>query len=940
VGVLHRCRHELPLAASNRPAQIAAAPRKCLVKYMSHSILRPAMAGLMRHSTFLLCVAVLLSCFGAESVAHGQTAQTPAPEEPVSAPPVANTMGTGSTPPAPVIQAPKLLQFAEPAYPPGALALSLSARVEVELVVGVDGHVQDPKIKTGAGNGFDEAALEAASRLLFEPAKRNGQPLAARIVFPFVFEFRAPEPPPEAEPPPPAPARFAGKVLEAGKDQQPLAGVEVMLSVTDAQAAPGFRPRRVVTGDDGKFELGELPAGSYLVSLSRAEWTTQEVTETLSAGEAIDAVYRMVEEPDKEAFRAVARIPPPPREVTRRTIAKEEMTRIPGTRGDALRAIELLPGVARPPFGTGVIIVRGSAPGDTQLLLEGIPVGGGLYHFGGLTSVFNSRLLESIDFYPGNFSVRYGRKRGGIIEVSLSDPARDRFHGLLDLNLIDGSVIVQGPITSKWEVAAAARRSWLDLTLGAALSTADVATVAAPVYYDYQAMTTYRPGLSNKLRLLVYGSSDRFKLLFTQPTDADPAISGNFRLQTQFHRAQVSWASKVSDRVDHDLEIAMGMFDYQFGAGDAFDFTLKGSEAYLRSEWRIRATDRVRLISGLDLVVIPGEVSYGGPPLQQQEGNPDSGGGGASASNRSKFQAADKFTVVQPGVYFESDFDLAPLHVVLGSRLDYFNEIKGFSFDPRIALHYNLTKDFRLKGGVGSFTQPPQFQESSPAFGNPHLKPTHTVHSGFGFDYEIAPGIKLGIEGFYKYLYDRIIGTEQGVQPVFTNGGKGRIYGLEVSARVDPRGRFFAYLSYTLSRSERMDRNEGYRAFDFDQPHILALSGVLRLGRGWEGGLTFRLVAGNPSTPIIGAVYNRDTGLYSPVYGVTNSIRSPYFHRLDVRVEKKWTFNTWSLAFYIDVQNAYNATNAEGIAYDFEYRRSAKIRGLPILPSLGLRGEL
>jgi hypothetical protein len=163
---------------------------------------------------------------------------------------------------------------------------------------------------------------------------------------------------------------------------------------------------------------------------------------------------------------------------------------------------------------------------------------------------------------------------------------------------------------------------------------------------------------------------------------------------------------------------------------------------------------------------------------------------------------------------------------------------------------------------------------------------------------------------------------------------------MEVSARVSPQGRFFGYLSYTLSRSEREDRNEGYRVFDFDQPHILTLSGVYRLGRGWEGGLTFRLVAGNPSTPIVGAVFNKDTGLYSPVYGPTNSIRSPYFHRLDLRVEKTWTFTAWKLAFYVDVQNLYNATNAEGIAYDFEFRQTAPIRGIPILPSLGLRGEL
>lgn len=931
------------------------APRKCLVKHISHSILRRAMAGLLRRLTlnFMgLAIAhlsqyaqaarsvgtLLLTCIVSAVIAPAAllAQESEAAPDTVSAPVVPNVGGMSgaaadSEQTAPVIQPPRLKQFAEPTYPPQALAEGLSARVEVELVVGTDGHVQEPKIRTAAGHGFDEAALEAAGRLLFQPATRDGAPVAARIVFPYVFEFRAPEPPPEAEPPPPAPARLDGKVLEAG-NEQPLAGVEVILSTADPSAA-----QRAVSAEDGTFSFADLAEGTYQLRLSRAEWTAQEGKETLHAGETIEVVYRMVPEPDKEAFRAVARIPPPPREVTRRTISKEELTRIPGTRGDALRAIELLPGVARPPFGAGVIIVRGSAPADTQLLLEGIPVSGNLYHFGGLTSFINARLLESVDFYPGNFSVRYGRRRGGIIEVRLSDPPRDKFHGIADLNLIDGSVVAQGPITSNWEFAAAARRSWLDVTLGAALSTADVSTIAAPVYYDYQALTTYRPNLSNKLRMLVYGSSDRFKLLFEQPTDADPAISGNFRLATQFHRAHASWSSKVNDRVDHDLEVAMGVFDYEFGVGNAFDFSLKGSETYTRSEWRIRATDSVRLIAGLDLAVLPGEVIYGGPPPQQQEGNPDAG---TTASNRSKVNASDKFVVVQPAVYVESDLDLGPFHVVLGSRLDYFNEINEFSFDPRMAVHYALTPRLRVKGGFGMFTQPPQFQESSPAFGNPHLKPTHTTHSGLGVDYELGGGMKVGVEGFYKYLYDRIIGTEFGTPPTFMNGGKGRIYGLELSARIAPRGRFFGYLSYTLSRSERMDRNDEYRVFDFDQPHILTASGVYRLGRGWEAGITFRLVAGNPTTPIIGAVFNKDTGLYSPVYGATNSIRNPYFHRLDVRVEKLWTFSSWKLAFYVDVQNAYNATNAEGIAYDFEYRRSAPIRGIPILPSLGLRGEL
>jgi hypothetical protein len=90
---------------------------------------------------------------------------------------------------------------------------------------------------------------------------------------------------------------------------------------------------------------------------------------------------------------------------------------------------------------------------------------------------------------------------------------------------------------------------------------------------------------------------------------------------------------------------------------------------------------------------------------------------------------------------------------------------------------------------------------------------------------------------------------------------------------------------------------------------------------------------------VIGAIYNKDSDSYTPVFGRTNSIRKPNFHKLDVRIEKQWVWTAWRLALYLDVQNVYNAENSENIVYDFEYRTSRNIRGLPIIPNLGLRGE-
>ena len=116
---------------------------------------------------------------------------------------------------------------------------------------------------------------------------------------------------------------------------------------------------------------------------------------------------------------------------------------------------------------------------------------------------------------------------------------------------------------------------------------------------------------------------------------------------------------------------------------------------------------------------------------------------------------------------------------------------------------------------------------------------------------------------------------------------------------------------------------------------------MFRLGKGWEAGATFRFVSGNPNTPVIGANLNTITDDYSAVFGRVNARRDAAFNRLDIRVEKGWTFGSGAkLALYLDVQNIYNAVNAEGVSYDYEFNRHETVRGLPIIPVLGIRGEM
>jgi outer membrane receptor protein involved in Fe transport len=69
-----------------------------------------------------------------------------------------------------------------------------------------------------AGHGFDEAAVEAARRFTFEPARRHGVPVPATVQFTYEFHLPAepaPAPAPAATPPPPA-------ATQNGPDQSTL----------------------------------------------------------------------------------------------------------------------------------------------------------------------------------------------------------------------------------------------------------------------------------------------------------------------------------------------------------------------------------------------------------------------------------------------------------------------------------------------------------------------------------------------------------------------------------------------------------------------------------------------------------------------------------------------------------------------------------------------
>lgn len=84
---------------------------------------------------------------------------------------------------------PRLIHQVYPAYNPGSRGIRIVGKVVIRLIVTSKGFPKDPSIVQGLDDEVDQSALAAVKEWKFDPAKRDGMPVAVRIVV--EINFRA-----------------------------------------------------------------------------------------------------------------------------------------------------------------------------------------------------------------------------------------------------------------------------------------------------------------------------------------------------------------------------------------------------------------------------------------------------------------------------------------------------------------------------------------------------------------------------------------------------------------------------------------------------------------------------------------------------------------------------------------------------------------------------
>jgi hypothetical protein len=598
---------------------------------------------------------------------------------------------------------------------------------------------------------------------------------------------------------------------------------------------------------------------------------------------------------------------------------RERVQKAPGTFEDPVRLLQSLPGVAvTPEYGpaSGVLAVRGSAPEETRYYLDGVEIPY-LFHFNNYSSVFHSRLLEDLSFYPSTFGATYGNATGAVVEARSREPDATRLHAGANINLIMAGGYLTTPVGKSGGLSVSARRSYQDGRQNDQFS-------VWPRFYDYLARYDTDLGSpDHHLAVTFVGAGDTYSRYVFDAQDFDALeveTSPSLLFDRDFHTAAIRLHNTVG-AVSSRTSVAV-VWDRWSGTLPTDQQLRVNRYAWLRNDSIWTQSKALDLAFGVEIkpemVRRQATATRAWPELRDE------------APLLSRGESVDEtLSRVLWGGYVEPRLRMGAVRVQPGLRVQ--GDADGrLGVDPRLSLWWTPKTDVRLWGAIGRYSQLPSLDVLSPNSGDASLGVSQSDQASLGVDVALAGRWELGLSAWGK-RFDGVILQSPGEVPLAVDGSA---MGLEFSSRYRMREHFFAWTSLTLGHSER----DG-AAFDYDQPWSVDLVASWDFRPTWNVGLRYRLSAGLPYTPAVGGRYDGDKDLYTPILGETNSARLVNYQKVDLHVEKSWTMRNWTLVAYGEGWLVPPRNNGMYVVYSYDFSKNATVSGPVFLPLVGLRAE-
>ena len=718
-------------------------------------------------------------------------------------------------------------------------------------------------------------------------------------------------------------AEIHGTVYQRGIEQR-VAGAEVRIVETG---------QRITTEPNGEFRFRTLPAGTYTLTVLATGYRLPADVEVTIKPEETKELKLYLEPIDIRLDEVRVRAERPRSTVGLQSLGGQEIKRVPGAAGDALRALQTLPSVGVANDFSGALYIRGGSDEDNLYYFDRVPIGYP-YHFGGIVSSLSSEIIERIDVYAGGYGAEFGVDSQAVIDIYSRNKNPDEPRAKFNLNLLYSEGLLEGQIGDQGFWYAAGRRSYIDLFLRS-LSFDSGQITAFPRFWDYQVKGGYNLNANHQLSVNLFASGDRFALKL-DGEDIDEDVRGDISFESGFEGAGIHLRSLLTDRLTSFLSLTRSSFQFDVNVGSGLSLKIDAPNYVLREDLTYTLTPKHRLESGLILALQPGRAigRFIRPP---DEGEVD------YDPRFIEKQAFDESVLGQRmEVYLQDRYKVLPfLSVVFGVRADYFNRVDALSIQPRGSLRFEVLGGSQLQFSYGTYHQVPGPPRLTQSVGNPDLSTSQASHYILEFTRQVSPDTEFKFAGYYKNLVNLATYDDDAA---YLNQGVGFAQGTEVFVRHRAGERFVGWGSYAYGLSKRRDRpGEAYRYYSFDQTHVATFAATYNLTPTWEIGAKWQYRTGNPYTPVVDATLQTDPrngeSIYVPIYAETNSARLPPYHRLDLKISKAFRFESWELSIFLELLNAYNRQNLLSFSYSDDYKEQDEIYQFPIIPYLGITTE-
>ncbi|WP_299183679.1 TonB-dependent receptor plug domain-containing protein [uncultured Aquimarina sp.] len=657
------------------------------------------------------------------------------------------------------------------------------------------------------------------------------------------------------------------------------------------------------------------------------------------------------------------------------TVSTKKLRILPGlVEPDVLQSLQLLPGINSPTEDPAGLYIRGGTPGQNLVLWDGIK----MYqngHFFNQISTFNPFITKNVTVYRGGTSVRYGDRISGVINIESDDDLTEKLKVGGGLNLTHADAYIKLPLSKKFGILLAGRRSTTDVYQNIAYNNLvrkvfqntranipdfDETETAEQrsreddfSFSDTNFKMLWKPNDKNTLKfssIFAENRLDNTKTITIEPSNNEALVKDILKIRNLGF--SLNWNKKYYNNIKQNINFYFSSYDQRYNLIDereTTDNSIKENEAI---------NNRIKDIGGEYALDIPFKKNHSVNLGYQFTYNQTEYELIDKISN-DVFETEDRFVINGNGtnhtIYSEYIYKTPKTYINIGARGSQLSNVNSFFIEPRMFSSYQLWDNFTLNtsaelknqqlnnyltynstfGGevqalpvsdnvwILSNNSTVGLDEDDDA-GNTSIRVVKSMQFTLGALYSYQ-GWNFDVEGYYKKITDlsslsNVI-LDLGL-PDDSPETDDIFYGEEQRIGVDflikkrvENYRF--WVGYSLSKTITSFPlvQDAYYNGDFDQRHVFNFSQTLKVDH-FEFALGWNYATGRPFTRIIRDDNDTDGSIIDP-RGL-NSSKFKDYHRLDASAVYRFKLNKekdWNGMIGLSLRNIYNRKNVISQTY-------------------------